>query len=160
MKPFLPVLLLLTLAFAATSCDSDDPDSPQLEGRYAGSETARFVTASGNVDIDFDLVLDIDLPGQSGAFMGDATFDRGAVGSAAPVTAQGVVSGTLTGSTVAFSATASNFGLRQSNGRARGNGLRLDAEGTLRSDGTVVLEASILDFAYGRSETFTLTLEK
>ena len=158
MKTLLPVLLiLLTLTWG---CDSDDPATAQLEGRYSGGESAEFTTTSGAEFINFDITLDIDPPGASGAFMGDATIARGAVGNAAAITGRGTVSGTLNGSAISFSAIASDFASRHATGRRAGNGLRFDAEGTVQSDGAITLEGTILDFAYGRSETFFVVLEK
>ncbi|GAB5536452.1 MAG: hypothetical protein Rubg2KO_27010 [Rubricoccaceae bacterium] len=157
MKALLPLLLVLVFAWG---CDSDAPEIATFEGRYSGNASASFVTASGDVDILFDIDLDLDEPGQSGAFMGDATIARAAVGNASAQTGRGTVSGTRTGSTVSFSAIASQFSTRQATGRRAGDGLRLDAEGTFMSNGTLTLQATVLDFAFGRSESFSLVLEK
>ncbi|MEO0560217.1 MAG: hypothetical protein AAF170_18785 [Bacteroidota bacterium] len=156
MKVLLPALLLLFV----WGCDSDDPTTASLEGRYTGGDAASFSTPSGTVFITYDIDLDIDPPGQSGTFMGDATLERGPVENASALTGRGTVSGTLSGSNVTFSATASNFVSRHATSHERGGGLRLDAEGTLTSDGALLLEATILDFAYGRSEPFNLALQK
>lgn len=158
MKTSLSVLLLVALL--AWGCDSSDPEVATFEGRYSGRTSASFITASGDVDIVFDIDLELNEPGQSGAFMGDATIARSAVGNVNATTGRGAVSGTRTGSTVSFSATASSFASRHATGRRAGNGLRLDAEGTFMSDGTLTLQATMLDFAYGRSESFSLVLEK
>ena len=149
------VLLLTTLAVAA--CDSSSTD-PQLEGRYDSSERVAFATSSGTVTIDFDIQLDINAPGESGAFTGDVTFERGAVGNASPVIGRGTVSGTINGTTISLAARASDFSSRTAR---RGGGLALDATGALREDGTLILsQATIGDFAYGTSESFSLTLTK
>ena len=150
-----PVLLLFVLL--AWGCDST-PEEAQLGGRYDGSQTAAFASASQNVTIEFDIQLDIMAPGASGAFTGDATFERGAVGNAAPIIGRGTVSGTITGTTVSLAARASDF---TSQTARHGNGLALDATGTLRDDGALVLsQATIGDYAYGTSESFSLTLRK
>ena len=156
MKALFPSLLLFALL--VWGCDSDSDGPPQLEGRYDGNHQAVFATASGDVTIEFDVELDIQTPGTSGAFTGDVTFERGAVGNAAPITGRGTVSGTLTGTTVSLAARASDFTSRTAR---HGNGLALDATGTLREDGTLVLsQATIGDYAYGTSESFSLTLTK
>jgi len=155
MKTHLPVLLLFALL--AWGCDSA-PQEAQLGGRYDGSQTVAFTSSSENVSIDFDIELDIQTPGASGAFTGDATVERGAVGNASPITFAGVVSGTIAGSAVMLAIRSSAVATRQAR---RGDGFAIDASGTLREDGTLVLsQTTFRDFAYGSSESFSLTLTK
>ena len=148
---------LLPLLLLSGGCDSE-PEGPQLGGVYDGSQTVAFTSSSQNVTIAFDIQLDIDTPGSSGAFTGDITFERGAVGNASPVIGRGTVSGTVNGTDVSLAGRASNFASRTSR---HGGGLALDATGTLREDGTLVLsQATIGDFAYGTSDSFSMTLTK
>ncbi|MEM1116581.1 MAG: hypothetical protein AAGJ11_08740 [Bacteroidota bacterium] len=150
----IPTLLLALLTL--TACDTASEDAVRLGGRYDGAATATFADGAGTVAISFDVDLDLEAPDGSGVSEGEGTIARGAVENAPAQALRGEATATTSGTRVTLSIAAT-----QTARAARGGGLFLDGTGTLNESGDLVLtDATIRDFAYGTSSTFTITLRR
>lgn len=143
------VLALLLLALVSVGCDSGGDDTA-FSGLYEGEVTAAFADGTS---IDFDIRLDLGEPDVEGRFEGDFRVVRGPVGFADEYIGVGEVSGLVTGSSV----TLSGMTTRTEVARAQGAGIRLTGEGTVDGSTIRLTSATLLDFAYGESEPFSIT---